>query len=309
MEFPVLFLGAMPKQIPALYSMMNYADLKLGTWYPEGGFGKLPEAMCRLALQLGVHFEFNTQVESLTLNKNQITEVKTNQGDFLADVVISSADYHFTEQKLIPQGLKNYTEDYWNKRTLSPSCLLYYVGVRKKLPRLKHHNLFFDSDFEAHAKAIYEDPKYPDKPLYYVCCPSKTDSTVAPIGMENLFILIPIAPGLEDTPENRTHFFKQTIERLETYCGESIQDAIVSYTDYSVRDFEKDYNAFKGNAYGLANTLMQTAVLKPQIRNKKIKNLFYTGQLTVPGPGVPPSIISGQIVADYILKEQSKNES
>lgn len=302
LEFPVLFLGAQPSDIPAMYSMMNYADLELGTWYPMGGFGKLPDAMLKVATNLGVKLHLDTDVTSFSFNGNQITAVKTNKEDFAADVIISSADYNFTEQKLLPKEFRNYSEEYWNKRVMAPSCLLYYIGVSKRIKNLKHHNLFFEGGFEQHATTIYEDPQFPTDPLYYVCCPSKTDHSVAPNGSENLFLLIPIAPGLTDTLEIRQKYFDETIVRLEEFCGEDIKSHIVSYTDYAGSNFKEDYNAFKGNAYGLANTLSQTAVLKPSIKNKKIKNLYYTGQLTVPGPGVPPSIISGQIVADYIIK-------
>lgn len=302
LEFPVLFLGAQPSSIPAMYSMMNYADLELGTWYPIGGFGKLPEAMMTVAINLGVKLHLNTNVESLEIAENIITSVKTDNGEFHADIVISSADYNFTDQKLLSKEYRNYSDSYWESRVMAPSCLLYYIGVDKKVGKLKHHNLFFEGGFEQHAKTIYENPEFPTDPLYYVCCPSKTDSSVAPEGFENLFLLIPIAPGLIDTPEIRKKYFEETIARLEEFCGENISSHIISYTDYAGSNFKEDYNAFKGNAYGLANTLSQTAVLKPSIKNKKVKNLFYTGQLTVPGPGVPPAIISGQIVADYIIK-------
>ena len=303
LEFPVLFLGALPKDIPALYSMMNYAVIKLGTWYPMGGFGKLVEAMVAVAEAQGATIHLNTNVEALEIEEGNITKVKTSQGVFTADVVVSAADYHFTEQKLLPEKYRKYSEKYWQKRTMAPSCLLYYIGVNKKVSGLLHHNLFFENNFAEHADTIYTNPSWPEKPLYYVCCPSKTDNAVAPGGMENLFMLIPVAPGLQDTPDIRKKYFDETIKRLEEYCGENISNHIISYTDYAASDFTADYNAFKGNAYGLANTLRQTAVLKPSIKNNKVKNLFYTGQLTVPGPGVPPAIISGQLVADYIINQ------
>lgn len=304
LEFPVLFLGAVPKKIPALYSMMNYADIKLGTWYPMGGFGKLAEAMHDLAVEKGVEFKLGTAVKSIEVLEKKATQVITEKGVFAADLVIGAGDYHHIDQHLLPKSLSNYSEKYWEKRVMAPSCLLYYVGVDKKLPRLTHHNLFFESDFEAHAAAIYEHPAWPENPLYYVCCPSKTDASVAPEGMENLFLLIPVAPGLKDTEEIRERYFNELIGRLEDFCGEKFAENIISKTTYAYADFVNDYNAFKGNAYGLANTLKQTAILKPSIRNKKIKNLYYTGQLTVPGPGVPPAIISGQLVANYIVKHQ-----
>jgi phytoene desaturase len=302
LEFPVLFLGAMPQKIPALYSMMNYADMKLGTWYPVGGFCKLAEAMKQVAEENGVSFCWNTEVTSLAIQKSLVSTVITTNGDFEADVVLGSADYHHIEQRLLPLGSRRYSSGYWNKRTLAPSCLIYYVGVDKRLPRLLHHNLFFEKDFKDHAQSIYLKPGWPKDPLYYVCCPSKTDPTVAPEGMENLFILIPVAPGLEDNDDIRNSYFEQTIKRLEEFCQTGFRQNIISVTSYANSDFVADYNAFKGNAYGLANTLSQTAVLKPAIINKKVKNLFYAGQLTVPGPGVPPAIISGQLVADYISK-------
>lgn len=302
LEFPVLFLGAMPKDIPALYSMMNYADMKLGTWYPQGGFGSLVSAMYELALEKGVKFLFESPVSAIAAENSEVRGVLYNGTLYTADIIVSSADYHFTDQVLLPEIYRNYEPDYWKTRTMAPSCLLYYVGVSKKIQKLEHHNLFFDSDFEQHARSIYTEPKWPEQPLYYVCCPSKTDSSVAPAGMENLFILIPVAPGLDDTPEIRSQYFKETIKRLETYCGEEIESHIVSYTDYAGSDFSSDYNAFMGNAYGLANTLRQTAFLKPSIRNRKLSGLFYTGQLTVPGPGVPPAILSGQLVADHIIE-------
>ena len=142
--------------------------------------------------------------------------------------------------------------------------------------------------------------------MFYACCPSKTDATVAPINKENLFILIPISPGSKDNDEIREHYFNLIIRRLETYCNENISDYIEYKRSYCVNDFTKDYNAYKGNAYGLANTLFQTANFKPAINNKKVKNLFYAGQLTVPGPGVPPALISGQIVGKQIIKQLTR---
>ncbi|WP_199118034.1 NAD(P)/FAD-dependent oxidoreductase [Pedobacter sp. ASV28] len=304
LEFPVLFLGAIPQNIPALYSMMNYADIKLGTWYPMGGFGQLVNAMYSLAKELGVDFLTNTEVKKINIVHDKVSNVETTSGILPADIVIGAGDYHHVEQQLLPKAVRNYSEKYWEKRVMAPSCLLYYIGVGKKLPRLQHHNLFFESDFALHAQAIYEKPAWPENPLYYVCCPSKTDPTVAPIGMENLFMLIPVAPGLKDTEQIRVKYFNELVERLEAFCGEKFKDDIVTTTTYAYTDFVNDYYAFKGNAYGLANTLNQTAILKPRIKNKKLKNLFYTGQLTVPGPGVPPAIISGQIVANYIIKHQ-----
>lgn len=303
MEFPILLLGALPQDTPALYSLMNFADIKLGTWYPMGGMYKVVEGMVTLAQEKGVKFKFQQAVTAFGFSGNHIEEVITQQGSFKADVVVGSADYHYVETELLPPSFRSYSDTYWNSRDLAPSSLLYYVGVNKKLKNLNHHNLFFDQDFTPHARDIYENHRWPDNPLFYVSVTSRTDPSVAPPGQENLFILIPVATDLEDTPDIREHYYELVMRRLEELTGQEIRDAVVYRRSYAHNDFVHDYHAFKGNAYGLANTLRQTAVLKPSLRSKKIRNLYYTGQLTVPGPGVPPSLISGQVVAGEIKKE------
>ncbi len=310
MEFPVLFLGAMPEETPALYSLMNYAGLKLGTWYPKGGFGAVVEAFVKVAKRQGVQFHFNTEVEKINSNQGQINFVVADEKIWECDAVIAAADYHHVEEKLLNPIDRNYSEAYWQRKTLAPSCLIFYLGLNKQLQSLNHHTLFFDEELHPHSLEIYKKPEWPEKPLFYVCCPSKTDTTVAPIGHENLFLLMPIAPALNDTEEIREKYFKIMIQRLEKLTAENISDHIIYKRSYCINDFNNDYNSFKGNAYGLANTLMQTAVLKPKLINYKIQNLFYAGQLTVPGPGVPPSIISGKIAAGLLLKSinSKKNE-
>jgi phytoene desaturase len=303
MEFPVLFLGALPQKTPALYSLMNYADVKLGTWYPIGGMYKIVEGMHKLATDLGVQFVFNAPVQELIVKHNTISGVRTNNEVYTADVVISGADYHHTEMDLLPHASRSYSETYWQNRVMAPSCLLYYVGLNKKLDNVLHHALFFDTDFAAHGHEIYTDPQWPANPLFYVSATTVTDSSGAPAGHENLFFLIPVAAGLQqDTEELREQYFHQILERFENRIGQTVRNNIVYKKSYSVSDFRNDYNAFKGNAYGLANTLMQTAILKPSCKSKKIRNLYFTGQLTVPGPGVPPSLISGEVVAKEVGK-------
>lgn len=302
MEFPILFLGAISQNTPALYSLMNYAEIKLGTWYPMGGMHKIVEGMLQLAQEKGVKVSYHQEVLGFEYQNGSISSVRTNKGIYAADAVIASADYHHVEQ-LLEDKFKNYSEAYWDKRVMAPSSLLFYLGINKTLPRLKHHNLFFDRDFTIHSDEIYTNPQWPSDPLFYVSAPSKTDPTVAPVGSENLFLLIPVAPGLVDTEQEREKYFEQLINRLETYCGTAIKEHIVFKRSYAHKDFIKDYHAFKGNAYGLANTLKQTAILKPSLKNKKLKNLYYTGQLTVPGPGVPPSLISGLVVAQQLHQD------
>lgn len=302
MEFPVLFLGATPENTPALYSLMNYAGLKLGTWYPDGGFGEVVNGMKKVCESLGVKFHLDNPVNELKIINKNVESIVTKDGEIHFDAIIAAADYEHVESKLLPEEFRNYSPKYWDSRVLAPSSLIFYIGVKTKVNRLQHHNLFFDEDLKVHAEEIYTDPQWPSKPLFYVSCTSKTDKNVAPEGHENLFVLIPIAPDLQDTEELREKYFNIVMERLETYCDQDIRVAIDYKKSYCVKDFIADYNSFKGNAYGLANTLMQTANLKPSIKNKKLNNMFYAGQLTVPGPGVPPSIISGNVAAHQVNK-------
>ncbi len=303
LEFPVLFLGATADSTPALYSLMNYADLSLGTWYPEGGIYSVVAGMKRLAEEKGVHFRFNSPVDEIPVADGLAKGVVVAGSLHACDYVIAGADYHHVEQTLLPPQVRKYSPRYWNKRVLAPSSLLFYLGLNRKLDGLLHHTLFFDEDFSRHAREIYEQPQWPTSPQFYVSCTSRTDPKAAPASGENLVVLIPVAPGLVDSENIREHYFGLVMERLERILGYSIRNHIVFRRSYAHADFEKDYHAFKGNAYGLANTLWQTANLKPSIENKKVANLFYTGQLTVPGPGVPPALISGQVVADHVLRQ------
>ena len=300
MEFPVIFLGASPKNIPALYSLMNYGGYALGTHYPIGGFYQLVLAMKNIAEQQGASFHFNQTVERINVEEKNVKSLTINNETIEFDIVVASSDYHHTETLLADQ-YKNYNEDYWQNRTFAPSSLIYYLGINQTIPNIKHHTLFFENDLDQHIDCIYGEKKWPEKPLFYVCCPSKTDPGVAPEGNENLFLLMPLAININDEEAIREKYLEEMLGRIEQHTGLTDLKSKIEYKrSYCVSDFISDYNAFGGNAYGLANTLNQTAVLKPKLKNKKLKNLFYTGQLTVPGPGVPPAIISGKIVANEI---------
>ena len=306
LKFPVYFLGALPSNTPALYSILNYADLVLGTWYPMGGMYKIIEGMQKIAEDLGVKFKFNSPVEEIVTQNGFVEGIITQDQLILSDYVIASADYQHVEKKMLTGKEKNYSEDYWHKKVFAPSCLIYFLGIKGRVKNLLHHNLFFDQSFEVFADEIYKSPRWPSNPLFYVSAPTKTDASVAPEGDENLFILIPVAPGLVDSDAIREKYFLLVMNRLELFTGENIRERIIVKKSFAPSDFKRRYNAYKGNAYGLANTLMQTAIFKPAMRNRKLRNLFYAGQLTVPGPGVPPAIISGHIAAKEVLKSAKK---
>ena len=302
LQFPVLFLGAKPSQTPAFYNFMNYADFGLGTWHPDGGMYQIVEGMVALAKSLGVKMHTNSAVESISVDhQKRACGVVVNGQSIAADIVLAGADYHHAETLLPPQH-RQYSEAYWQKKVFAPSSLLFYVGLNKKLKNVAHHTLFFDVDFEAHAQAIYDDPKWPEAPLFYANFPSITDPKMAPKGKEACFILIPLAPGIDDRESLREHYFKIVIERLESLTSQKVSNDILFYESFCLNEFVDVYNSYKGNAYGMANTLLQTAFLRPKLKSKKVENLYFTGQLTVPGPGVPPALISGKLVAELIKK-------
>ena len=307
LEFPVLFLGAKPSDTPSFYSFMNYADFGIGTFHPKNGMHAVIEGMITLAESLGVQMHANSNVESIVTENNTATGITVNGKTIKADIVLSGADYHHTET-LLPKNLRQYSETYWGKKTFAPSSLLFYVGFDKKLEHVNHHTLFFDTDFDKHAVEIYDKPKWPDAPLFYANFPSISDMAMAPEGKEAGFFLIPLAPGLHDTQDLREEYFDRIINRLEELTGQSVKKNIIFKESFCVKDFVEQYNSYKGNAYGLANTLLQTAFLRPKLKSKKVANLYFTGQLTVPGPGVPPALISGKLVAGLITKNDKKKK-
>ena len=299
LEFPVLFLGAKPNDTPSFYNFMNFADFGLGTWHPKGGMYEIIKAMHSLAEELGVVFHTNAVVDKIRVTNGKTIGITALNHDIDADIVLSGADYHHSET-LLDKTYRQYSENYWNRKTFAPSSLLFYLGFNKKIKNIEHHNLFFDTDFELHAKEIYDKPVWPTDPLFYVNFPSVTDSSMAPEGYETGFFLIPIAPGLEDTPQLRAQYFDLIMTRFQERTGQEVKNNIIFKESFCVNDFVEQYNSYKGNAYGMANTLLQTAFLRPKLQSKKVKNLFFTGQLTVPGPGVPPSLISGKLVSELI---------
>ena len=301
LEFPVLFLGAKPSDTPSFYSFMNYADFGLGTFHPKKGMYQVILALESLAKEMGVTIETNSPVEKIIVDDGNAKGIVVNGQSIEADIVVSGADYHHTET-LVDKKYRQYSESYWDKKTFAPSSLLFYVGFDKPLENVNHHTLFFDVDFDVHAEAIYDNPKWPEEPLFYASFPSKTDESAAPKSKEAGIFLIPLAPGIKDTEALRQRYFEKIMNRFETLTSQKVKDHVLFTESFCINDFVNDYNSYKGNAYGMANTLMQTAFLRPKLKSKKVNNLYFTGQLTVPGPGVPPSLISGKLVSDLVIK-------
>lgn len=301
LEFPVLFLGAKPSNTPQMYNFMNWADFGLGTWHPVGGMYSVVDGMVNLAESLGVQFNVNAEVSKIEVDSKGVSKGVVVNGDLVkSDFILSGADYHHTESLLNKEN-RQYSEKYWDSKTFAPSALLFYVGFDKKIENVEHHTLFFDEEFDRHAEFIYDDPSWPEDPLFYASFPSITDDKFAPSGKEAATFLVPIAVDIEDTDEIRNKYFDIIMDRLSNLTNQDIRKHVLFTKSYCVNDFKEDYNSYKGNAYGLANTLTQTAFLRPKLKSKKVKNLYFSGQLTVPGPGVPPALISGKLSAELIL--------
>lgn len=303
LEYNSVFLGGSPSNLPALYSIMAHVDFNLGVWYPKGGMIQVVNALVALGTQRRVHYHYNKPVDKIVVQNGKVTGVQAGSQTYNADIVISNADYHFTESQLLEVQYRSYTEQYWQKRVLAPSAFILYLGIKGKVAGLKHHTLFFANDWEKHFNEIFDDPQWPDKPSYYVCAPSKTDPTVAPSGHENLFVLVPIASGIEDTPQIREAFAKKILDHLEDITGEDITKRLVVKKILSLNDYTELYNSYQGSALGLAHTLWQSAFFRPSNVSKKVSGLYYVGQYTTPGIGVPMCLISAQILRDRITSE------
>lgn len=307
LEYNIVFLGGNPDNTPALYSIMAHIDFNLGVWYPLGGMGKVVEALKKLAEGHGARIVCNAEVRNIYVENGKAKSVLVGDKKYSADIVIANADYPYVENQLLDKKYCSYDESYWKKKTIAPSSFIIYLGIKGKVKGLAHHNLFVEYDWMKHFDQIFKEPSWPESFSYYVSCPSKTDPKIAPKEDENLFILVPVAAGLEDTPEIREKFFKKIMGLLETTLKEKIEKRILVKKIFTVNDFTKEYNAYKGTALGLTHTLMQSAIFRPGMRSKKVKNLYYVGQYTHPGIGVPMVMIAAEIISTTIQKEYAKS--
>lgn len=266
---------------------------------------KVVESLYELAESLGVEFKFNEPVEKLEINENVVKKVVTHRRTYESDLVIVTADYPHAEMNLLDPDYQSYNQKYWEERVISPSSMVVYLGVDFKVDKLLHHNLFLNKDWETGFDYIFDPKKaeWPENPSYYVNVPSKTDKTAAPEGSDTIYILIPLAPGMDDTPDLRENLYNSILDDLESKIGINIREHIVVKKLFAINDFKKRYNAYKGTAFGLTHTLKQTALWRPAHRSKKVENLYYSGQYTHPGIGVPMVMVSSQILAREIIEK------
>jgi len=305
MQYTLVFLGGSPKNTPALYNIMSHVDFNLGVYYPDGGIGAVVDALAELGGELGVSYETDAEVREITRRKRGFL-VETDDETYNPDYVVSNADYAHTEQELLPEHERQYDDDYWEKRTYAPSAFLIYLGVEGAVDELAHHSLVLPTDWEPHFDQIFEDPSWPDDPAYYLCVPSKTDDSVAPDGHSNLFVLVPVAPGLHDEESVRTEYREKILADIAEHTGVDLRDRIVVEEQFSVSDFGERYNATEGTALGLAHTLRQTSLLRPSNRSGAVDGLYFTGSFTTPGIGVPMCLISGEHTASALIDDHEQ---
>lgn len=301
-QYSIGFLGGSPRNTPSFYHIMSHIDMTMGVWYPAGGMRAVVEAIAPLARSHGAEIALDEPVTRIETAGKTATGVVTPTGRRDADVVLVNADYAHAELDLLGPAHRTYQEKYWHSRVLAPSAFVVYLGLDRRVPGLAHHTLFLDRDWEAGFDRIFDPKKaaWPENPSYYVNVPSKTDPTAAPAGGEALFILVPLAPGLEDTPALRENLYARILDDLEARLGEDLRDAVVVKRIFALDDFAERYNAYRGTALGLSHTLLQTALWRPAHQSRRVENLYYTGQYTHPGIGVPMTLISSTIVAQEI---------
>jgi phytoene desaturase len=304
--FNTVFLGSSPYKTPALYSLMSHADLTQGVFYPMGGIGSMVKGLRKVGEEQGVVFRFAENVDKIEVNEGKATGVHTEKEFIPADIVLSAADYHHTDTELLERRYANYPLKSWEKRVMAPSTFLLFIGLDKQVSGLIHHNFYFVEDWKGNFDTIFTHPEWPQEPSYYIGVPSKTDTSLCPAGGETLFILVPVASGLRDTTEFREQFAEKILTHLEELIGEEIRSNIVYKRIVSHRDFIDNNNIYKGASLGLAHTLFQTALLRPDHRSKKVPNLYYTGHYTQPGIGMPMQLIGAQMVAGRIKTEQGE---
>lgn len=298
MQYQTVLLGTAPGDAPGIYSMMNYVDFVEGVWYPEGGIYKVIEAIENIAKKYGVVIKTNASVDRIVVEDGEARGVRLSDGsEIRADIVVSNADIVHTDQKLLDSKYRQRSPSYWNSRLMAPSAFILYLGIDGEIPTLEHHNLLFSEKWEENFKQIFKKPEWPTDPSLYVCAPSKSDPTVAPPGKENLFVLVPIAAGLEHDDALLEKYADFTLDQMSEYMDiPDLKKRILYKRIYAVKDFIKDFNSFKGSALGLSHSLSQTAIFRPNNINKKVKNLYYVGAGTNPGIGMPVCLISAELV-------------
>jgi phytoene desaturase len=303
--FQDVYMGLSPFEAPATFSLMPYTELEHGVWYPQGGMYSIVDALMRLAHEAGVEFAFDTTVEQIIVNGNDVEGLILEHGEkFKADVVLANADLPYVYQSLLP---KNDQTKKLQRKHYSCSVISFFWGVDKPYKMLGPHTLFLADDYRANFDAIINDLDLPANPSLYVHAPTRLDPSMAPAGEETLIAVVPVGHlsenGEQDwnalTDEARGHVFR----RLKTVGIMDLEAHLKFETSFTPLSWQKRYNLVNGSTHGLSHNLTQLAYLRPSNRHPKYHNLYFVGASTHPGTGLPTVMISGRLVAKRIMDE------
>lgn len=298
LEYPMVFLGSSPFSAPAIYSLMSALDFREGVYYPKGGIYTIIEKLVEIGTGLGVTYQYDAPVARIVTDGRETTGVTLASGQHIsADIVISNADLHFTETKLLSPEDRSYPAQYWDKREAGPSALLMYLGVKGAVPELEHHNLFFVDEWKQNFDDIFHDKKLPWPASLYICKPSATDSTVAPKGHENVFVLVPLPAGAPIDAAKLPKVADKYLSLIENKLHiKDLRKRVVVKEVFGPGDFTDKFNAWQGTALGPSHVLRQSAFFRTPNKSRKIKNLYYVGGSTTPGIGLPMCLIGAELV-------------
>ena len=306
MQYPLVFLGSSPYNAPAIYSLLSHVDFNQGVYYPMGGMYELVKALVRVGNKYGVTYEVDSPVEQIIVKGGAAVGVRTKDKEMHADLVISDADVHHTETKLLDKKYRDHSEHYWSKRIMAPSALLMYLGVDRQYDSLRHHNLLFSKDWQKNFTQLFDEPVLPDDPSLYVCAPGKTDPSVAPKGHENIFVLVPLAAGLHVSPKELDKYGEAILQTMEQEMNlPGLRRHIAYKKSFGIDDFATRFNSYKGTGLGLSHTLQQTALFRPSNRSRKVKGLYYVGANVHPGIGVPITLISAELLYKRLINDST----
>jgi phytoene desaturase len=305
-SFHSMFLGLSPFDSLAMYSLITYADLAMGMWYPMGGIYRIVEDMVKIGMEMGIHLLVNAPVSEIFVQDGHVSGVLLDSGEFIpADIVVSNADLPYTYKELIaPHHRKDFSNKRLEKMNYACSGYILFLGVDRTYPHLRHQSIYFSEDYRANLDAIFKTKTLPEEPSFHLNVPTVTDASLAPKGHTLLYVLAPM-PNLEaaiDWNEASLIVRNKLLDQLERIIDPEIRQHIVWERDYRPTDWQKDINAVLGTAFGsLSQGFFQSAYFRPHNQARHIRGLYFVGQGTYPGIGVPMVHISARLVAERIL--------
>lgn len=305
LEYPMVFLGTSPFSAPAMYSLMSALDFKEGVFFPKRGMYAIIESLVAIGKKRGVRYHFSSETMKIVSKQGKASGVVLKSGEtVLADIVISNADLHHTETKLLKPADRTYPEEYWKKKQPGPGALLLYLGVKGSIPEFEHHNLLFVDAWKENFKAIYKTGSAPETASIYISLTSKTDQSVAPAGHETIFVLVPLPPNLKWSAKKTDEMVSHYLTQIKNMTGVDLESRLVVREVFGPSDFKTKYYSWQSSMLGQSHILKQSAFFRTPNISKKVKNLYYVGCNTTPGIGLPMCLIGAELVYKRLAGER-----